>query len=389
MLFPHYDDVPELASIHGIDPVHVPLLEQVSRRAVERSIRMELEPDRHLAPLGPIEQQEFQAAEAIWYHAGYVTPVFEWPWRAVQKLVGSVLPREVWVAAGQTGNGKSQWIANLVARLAKRETFRLTVAPLERKPRELRGLWACLDLALEPWPAFKHQWHLLPRGARAALLEHMNRQVKSPLRERIAMAPESNLDRRGLERLVARAHEWGHRLLIVDHVHHMDHGDGPENRGIRETMKLAKRLAQETDIAILFTAQLNRGQKGDGHQRYYPPDMTDLQGSSAIEQVADAILLLYRPLRPDVKPADIQAVRMGHADRDTIFQPNTMAVRCGKHRLDGSKLGKDALLHIRAGVISDLAVLAGGIPVADPEDDNTPSGVTHERGDAYEPEPAS
>jgi hypothetical protein len=389
MLFPHYDDVAELALIHAIAPAHVPLLERVSRRAVERAATAEFEPHKRLAPLGPVDEQEFQAAEAIWYHAGYVSPVFDWPWRAVQKLVGSVLPGEVWIAAAQSGNGKSQWIANLVARLAKRASLRLTVAPLERKPRELRGLWACLDLGLEPWPAFKQQWHLLPEGSQVALLAHMNAQVKPPLRERIVFAPESSLTRGGLERLVARAHEWGHRLVIVDHLHHMDHGDGPESRGIRDTMKLAKRLAQETDLALLFTAQLNRGHKGDSYQRFYPPEMTDLQGSSAIEQVADGVLLLYRPLRPGVKRATIDAVRMGQAERDSIFRANTMAVRCGKHRLDGSKLGKDALLHIHAGVISDLAVLPSGAPAADPDGDEAPSGTRFEHGDAYEPEAAT
>src|SRR5207244_7530384 len=180
-------------------------------------------------------------------------------------------------------------------------------------------------------------------GSKARLRGHMNAQAKPPLRERIAFAPESSLNRGGLERLVARAHKCGHRLVIVDHLHHMDHGDGPESRGIRDTMKLAKRLAQGLDLAILFTAQLNRGHKGDSYQRFFPPEMTDLQGSSAIEQVADGVLLLYRPLRPGVKKATIDLVRMGQAERDSIFRTNTMAVRCSKHRLDGTKLVKDAL----------------------------------------------
>jgi replicative DNA helicase len=368
MQFPHYDDVAELASELGIAGEHLPLLERVSRRAVERTVLRETSPSRCLAPLGPVDEQEFQAAEAIWFHAGYVPPVFEWPWRGVQALAGAVLPGEVWVVAGQSGNGKSQWVANLIARLAKRGQPFLTVAPLERKPRELRGLWACLDLGYEPALAFKGQWHLLPAGAREQLLAHMREQACPPLRERIVFAPDATLDRAALKRLAREKHEWHHRLLIIDHLHHMDHGDGPDTRGIRDTMRLAKRLAQELDLAIIFTAQLNRGHKADAYQRFYPPEMTDLQGSSAIEQVADGVLLLYRPLVEGVKRADIDAVRMGQAERDSVFRPNTMAVRCGKHRLDGSKLGKDAFLHIRAGVIRGLAVLPGGTPVADPDE---------------------
>jgi hypothetical protein len=209
----------------------------------------------------------------------------------------------------------------------------------------------------------------------------MRAQARPPLREQIVLAPDATLDRAGLERLVREKHEWHHRLITIDHLHHMDHGDGPDTRGIRETMRLAKRLAQELDLAIVFTAQLNRGHKADAYQRFYPPEMTDLQGSSAIEQVADGVLLLYRPLRDGVKRSDIDAVRMGQAERESVFRPTTMAVRCGKHRLDGSKLGKDAYLHIRAGVISDLAFLPGGCSVADPASYEPGSFVL---GDAWE-----
>jgi len=386
MLFPHSDDVADLAGFYGIDPTAIPLLERVSRTAIERACWVEANPGKPLTRLGTVDEAEFQAAEAMWFHAGYVLPIFDWPWRAVHALLGAVLPGEVTVLAAQSGNGKSQIIANLLSRIAKRTHVRLTVAPLERKPRELRALWACLDLGYEPWPAFKQQWHLLPAGAKTNLLAHMNAQVRVPLREQIAFAPDATLDRGGFERLVIRAASYGHRLIIIDHLHQMDHGDGPENRGIRETMKTAKRLAQDYDLALLFTAQLNRGAgKGDSLQRYFPPEMTDLQGSSAIEQIADVVGLLYRPLRAGVTRKDIEAVRMGQAERESIYLPNTMAFRCGKHRLDGSKLGKDALLHIHAGVISDRAVLPGGTACPDPDEYDSAAVTGHVRGDAYVP----
>ena len=94
-------------------------------------------------------------------------------------------------------------------------------------------------------------------------------------------------------------------------------------------------------------------------------------------------------LRPGVKKATIDLVRMGQAERDSIFRTNTMAVRCGKHRLDGTKLGKDALLHIHAGVISDLAVLPSGTPAADSDGDEASTVTRFEHGDAYEPEAAT
>src|SRR5438445_3220454 len=191
----------------------------------------------------------------------------EMPWTSfcprtdAEQWSGSPITLATSFCSETSTRGRTQ-VAALLRRLAKRGHLRLTVAPLERKPSELRALWACIELGLEPWPAFKGRWDLLPEGSQARLLAHMNAQAKPPLRERIAFAPESSLNRGGLERLVARAHKCGHRLVIVDPLHHMDHGDGPESRGIRDTMKLAKRLAQGLDLAILFTAQLNRGHKG-------------------------------------------------------------------------------------------------------------------------------
>jgi replicative DNA helicase len=116
----------------------------------------------------------------------------------------------------------------------------------------------------------------------------------------------------------------------------MDHGDGPENRGIRETMKLAKALARQHNIAILFTAQLGRGDTRDRRRKFYPPELTDLQGASAIEQVADGVLLLYQPLAAGTRSKDIDAVLCGERAYRDVFKSNTVAVKCAKHRLDGS-----------------------------------------------------
>jgi replicative DNA helicase len=174
------------------------------------------------------------------------------------------------------------------------------------------------------------------------------------------------MDRKGLREVIEEAHEWHHRLVIIDHIHHMDHGDGPENRGIRETMRLAKTLAKRYDMGILFTAQLNRGDTRDRRRKFYPPELSDLMGASAIEQVADGVLLLYRPLQAGIKVGDIDDVIMGQREWRTVFQANTIAVRCAKHRLDGDQRNKDALLTFERARITDE------------------SPRVTERGDAYE-----
>jgi hypothetical protein len=310
----------------------------------------------HKVP-GRVVRAEWETAEAFWLSVGLSAPVCEWPWSSLQDLIGSILPGDVGVIGARTGDGKSTFVANLIRGLVwpdPRKVSGITVAPLEQSPAVFQVKLACLDVCLPIPEVFRHQWHRMPDGSRERLLEAVARQGQRPLREAVNYCPASTLNREGLATLVSTAAEWHHRLVIIDHLHHMEHGDGPENRGIRATMKLAKDLARRHDIAILFTAQLGRGDLRDRKRKFYPPELTDLQGASGIEQVADWVLLLHQPLLAETKSGDIEEVLTGQRDYRSVFKLDTVAVTCAKHRLDGTARHQGVELRFSHGRITDL-----------------------------------
>lgn len=375
MQLPPVEAVPGLCEEYRITAER-PLLERASLTYWAREAKLDAGDTPRVSLT---DQAEWQAAEAIWIAVGLLKPVMQWPWKTLDGLVGDMLAGEVWVAGASTGNGKSAFIANLIDALTThtRGQARMTIATLEQSPATFKAKLACLALGYDIPAVFRQEWWLVGVNAeigRQRIREELARQARPPLRDNIRYCPADTLDRDGLATLIEQAHEWHHRLVIVDHIHHMDHGDGPENRGIRQTMKTAKALAKRYDMGILFTAQLNRGDTRDRRRKFFPPEITDLQGSSAIEQVADGILLLYRALEDGIKVGDLDDVIMGQRDWKTVWKPNTLAVRCAKHRLDGEQRNRDAMLPFKFGKVMDEPSLPRKIEVA--------------IGDAYEEEAA-
>lgn len=377
MQLPQAEAVPTLCAQYGIRAERE-LLVRASATYWRREARIEA---GDAPPVSVTDIAEWQVAEAIWHAVGLVPAVLTWPWRKLDALVGDLLAGAVWVVGARTGNGKSTFVANLISAVVARSQgyARMTVATLEETAASVKLKLACLELGYEVPAVRRQQWWRLgvPEDeAKARLLEALARQARPPLRETVRFCPADDLNRAGFAAMVEQAHEWHHRLVIVDHLHHLDHGDGPENRGLRQTMKLAKSLAKRYDMAILFTAQLNRGDTRDKRRPFYPPQLSDLQGGSAIEQVADGVLLLYRPLRPGVKTGEIDDVVLNQREWRTVFQPHSFSIRCAKHRLDGEHPNRDAVLHLQYGRLTD-------------EQPDHGAGQPFTPGDAYEPEAAT
>lgn len=84
-------------------------------------------------------------------------------------------------------------------------------------------------------------------------------------------------------------------MIVVDYLQLLRYPGNVEKRylGIGENTKLLHGLACELDIPILVLSQLGRGV--DGRK----PQLSDLSESSAIEQDADNVIMLYRPEETD------------------------------------------------------------------------------------------
>ena len=100
-------------------------------------------------------------------------------------------------------------------------------------------------------------------------------------------------------RLLRRRH--GLKLLIVDYLQLMSGTDSraPRTYQLEEASRGLKSLAKELNIPVIALVQVNRGVEKEVDQM---PRMSDIKDCGAIEQDADIILMLNRPIvsKPDL-----------------------------------------------------------------------------------------
>jgi len=106
---------------------------------------------------------------------------------------------------------------------------------------------------------------------------------------------------RAKARNVRRLH--GLNVLIVDYIGLMNGTDSGQQRAyqLEEVSRGLKSLAKELDIAVLCLAQVNRKVE---ERTDRTPALSDLRDSGAIEQDADVVVFVHRPIqdRPDLGP---------------------------------------------------------------------------------------
>lgn len=302
--------------------------------------------------------------------AGSVTRLFEdtrsyarFPWHALHEIAGKLCPGDLWIIAGRTGHGKSLFLLNFFDALIAGEWPTLYVG-LEQSPEILRIKWACLRAGVPPRlvlaPNDEYYGTEDHIATRSRVAEQLKWQKTEAVRGHAHFASTRFVNRERLSQWVEWAVSIGCQLVIVDHVDRMSHGTGANPfHELSETIRLGKELAVKHDIVIVFASQVGRP-TGDSLHKFMPPQLHELRGAGTKEEEADAVLTVFRALKAGTKATDLTEVRTGTKPEAEIYEPDTMAVRELKHRLDGAVPGRQALLRVDRGRLLDRPIFFNG-----------------------------
>lgn len=221
-------------------------------------------------------------------HAASTSPGIPSPWWKLDYLIGGLFGSRVYVLGGRPGAGKSTAALNIAVHAAVQSHRQVLVFSKEMPSVDVTGriLAAGAEVPISDIAARK-----LDDDAKQRLRRHARSLGKVPLRVNArpcSLAQIKNQARSQHTRI-------GLDVLVVDYLQ-LVRSDSPGRTREQEVAQVSrelKGLAMELDCAVILPAQLNRGSV---HRADPRPTMADLRDSGQIEQDADAVILLHRPL---------------------------------------------------------------------------------------------
>ena len=207
-------------------------------------------------------------------------------------ITTGIREEELWIIAGDPGSGKSAYASQITAANARRGK-RVGVFSVEMKSgRVLRRAWA----TEAEIPAMKLRRPWLMTAAECQRLKHVVNNVVCEwpifINDLSVQTPESFTAQ---ARLAVMKHKLD--LVIVDHIQIMTGKAKDEVERIMNVSKTLRQFAKDY-CPVVALSQFSRPSKTASTQR---PTMKDLKGSSALEQDASVIALIWRPVESGVE----------------------------------------------------------------------------------------
>ena len=225
----------------------------------------------------------------------------------VDGLIGGLAPGRMYVVGGGTGSGKSTFAGRMAANVSKMVgvlLISLEMGVLEIAQREVSGSASVPLSILTSSAPTEREWDAIV-GLRA---DHYERQ----LRGAGLCVYDGETPSLGRIEAIIRRHVERHavRVVVVDYIQLVDVEDRrqPRHVAVGAVSRKLKALARSLDIAVVALAQVNRGvdtrSTGKGWDADDPSELGslhkgDLRESGSIEQDADAVLMVWRPVQYD------------------------------------------------------------------------------------------
>lgn len=292
-----------------------------------------------------------------------------WPWPDLTELAGRMKPRDIWFVCGFSGNGKTLFASSAIQEWI-RQGVKVYVMPLETAADDFRMYLACQNVGIDPGIVNSGGLLELSPSLRDAWEGMIERELKRQLTDAAFhdFVKVKGVDAVNLARLTLAAEEaskWGAKILIVDHIDHIQGGNGTNlhNESINVLMA-AKDLAKRYNLVFLFTSQMNNESIKGGRDRlaqFGPPMPHHVYMGGDKRKVAVGMLGLHRRVRDqfdDETPEEFAAAIKKSRDGDNppldALQPNVMAVTAMKLRNAGAKEGQRMFLAVEHGRVLDL-----------------------------------
>lgn len=246
--------------------------------AIERTAR-EIAP---VASTGPTHISEALDAVMAEIEAGDCQRVFT-GFPKLDELMGGLAPGNLFVVGAGTGRGKTALAVNILVNAA-RQGLPVSFFALEMSvPEVTRRI-----LSVEGGLALRKD--LTPATKPYALAETVERVAAMPIQVSASQGFNTASIEASFEH--SRVNGFVPSLVIVDYLQLMESSDRASNRQeqVAEVSRGLKRLAMRYEVPFIVLSQLRR--LNDTEEADARPGLHHLRESGAIEQDADAVLLL-------------------------------------------------------------------------------------------------
>jgi replicative DNA helicase len=194
---------------------------------------------------------------------------------------------ERWVYAGRTGDGKTNLALQTIASSCRNDISVGFFSIEMTKESLLHRLWAG-----ESGVDFNHI--RFPRRLQAATTKKIEEAMIDVAKWPLHIVEESSI---GLSKLIAKAKLLIRRekikLLVVDYVQLVSTSGKDEKERITKVSHSLMALAKDSGVPVIEISQLARPRDGNENHR---PTIYNLKESGTIENDADVVILIYRPV---------------------------------------------------------------------------------------------
>lgn len=181
---------------------------------------------------------------------------------AVDKLLGSFLPGELFTIGGDTGHGKSLLGMNIA-----QNVYRETQDPV---------LLVNLELTTNQ-----------------AVQRFYNIAGKDHDYDGILIQKSHEVNYKDIDKLMKRAKEEGACLVVIDHLHFFNDAIGDNAASaLTRVVKHFKECAVRENLPVILLSHVTPTMKADGSTN--KPDLHGFKGSRSIEQLSDMVGFVFR-----------------------------------------------------------------------------------------------